>query len=104
MPKHYRPPGKKKEGNAAKYITRTKAVHYLQVSLSTFRKLCILKGIFPREPKKKVEGNHKTYYHMKDILFLAHEPLLEKFRYYSFEKGSFIHYIIRLVYLLNIVS
>ncbi|URE39895.1 Pescadillo N-terminus [Musa troglodytarum] len=80
MPKHYRPPGKKKEGNAAKYITRTKAVHYLQVSLSNFRKLCILKGIFPREPKKKVEGNHKTYYHMKDILFLAHEPLLEKFR------------------------
>ncbi|WOL11682.1 pescadillo [Canna indica] len=80
MPKHYRPAGKKKEGNAAKYITRTKAVHYLQVSLATFRKLCILKGIFPREPKKKVEGNNKTYYHMKDILFLAHEPLLEKFR------------------------
>ncbi|KAJ0966309.1 hypothetical protein J5N97_027447 [Dioscorea zingiberensis] len=80
MPKHYRPPGKKKEGNAAKYITRTKAVHYLQISLSSFRKLCILKGIFPREPKKKVEGNHKTYYHMKDIAFLAHDPLIEKFR------------------------
>lgn len=80
MPKHYRPPGKKKEGNAAKYITRTKAIHYLQISLPVFRKLCILKGIFPREPKKKVEGNHKTYYHMKDILFLLHDPLLEKFR------------------------
>ncbi|XP_068656318.1 pescadillo homolog [Aristolochia californica] len=80
MPKHYRPPGKKKEGNAAKYITRTKAIHYLQINLSTFRRLCILKGVFPREPKKKVEGNHKTYYHMKDILFLAHDPLLEKFR------------------------
>ncbi|KAJ6834593.1 pescadillo-like protein [Iris pallida] len=80
MPKHYRPPGKKKEGNAAKYITRTRAVHFLQVSLSTFRKLCILKGIFPREPKKKVEGNHKTYYHMKDIMFLLHDPLVEKFR------------------------
>ncbi|XP_039131086.1 LOW QUALITY PROTEIN: pescadillo homolog [Dioscorea cayenensis subsp. rotundata] len=80
MPKHYRPPGKKKEGNAARYITRTKAVHYLQTSLSSFRKLCILKGIFPREPKKKVEGNHKTYYHMKDIAFLAHDPLIEKFR------------------------
>ncbi|PWZ24894.1 hypothetical protein Zm00014a_039825 [Zea mays] len=36
MPKHYRPAGKK-EGNAAKYITRTKAVNYLQVSLAIFR-------------------------------------------------------------------
>uniref|UniRef100_K4A761 Pescadillo homolog n=1 Tax=Setaria italica TaxID=4555 RepID=K4A761_SETIT len=80
MPKHYRPAGKKKEGNAAKYITRTKAVNYLQVSLAIFRKLCILKGVFPRQPKKKVEGNHKTYYHMKDIAFLAHDPLIEKFR------------------------
>ncbi|KAK3146382.1 hypothetical protein QOZ80_3BG0265400 [Eleusine coracana subsp. coracana] len=80
MPKHYRPAGKKKEGNAAKYITRTKAVNYLQISLATFRKLCILKGVFPRQPKKKVEGNHKTYYHMKDIAFLLHDPLIEKFR------------------------
>ncbi|URE39259.1 pescadillo, partial [Musa troglodytarum] len=76
----------KEERNVAKYITRTKAVHYLQVSLSTFGKLCILKGIFPRDPKKKVEGSHKTYYHMKDIVFLAHEPLFEKFRYSSFEE------------------
>ncbi|KAK4369313.1 hypothetical protein RND71_013105 [Anisodus tanguticus] len=80
MPKHYRPAGKKKEGNAARYITRSQAVKYLQVSLSLFRKLCILKGVFPREPKKKVKGNHHTYYHTKDILFLKHEPLLEKFR------------------------
>ncbi|KAG6528479.1 pescadillo homolog [Zingiber officinale] len=80
MPKHHRPAGKKKEGNAAKYITRTRAVNYLQVSLAIFRRLCILKGIFPREPKKKVEGNHKTYYHMKDIMFLFHDPLLQKFR------------------------
>ncbi|KAL2528917.1 pescadillo-related [Forsythia ovata] len=80
MPKHYRLPGKKKEGNAAKYITRSQAVKYLQVSLSVFRKLCILKGIFPRDPKKKVKGNHHTYYHVKDILFLKHEPLLEMLR------------------------
>ncbi|KAI4383836.1 hypothetical protein MLD38_009632 [Melastoma candidum] len=80
MPKHYRPPGKKKEGNAAKYITRSQAVKLLQVTLPTFRRLCILKGVFPREPKKKVKGNHHTYYHVKDISFLHHDPLLEKFR------------------------
>ncbi|CAK9136021.1 unnamed protein product, partial [Ilex paraguariensis] len=68
------------EGNAARYITRSQAVKSLQVSLSLFRKLCILKGIFPREPKKKMKGNHHTYYHWKDIMFLRHEPLLEKFR------------------------
>ncbi|KAH7532464.1 pescadillo homolog [Ziziphus jujuba] len=78
--KHYRPPGKKKEGNAAKYITRSQAVKLLQVSLPLFRKLCILKGIHPREPKKKVKGNHHTYYHLKDIAFIQHDPLLEKFR------------------------
>lgn len=80
MPKHYRPPGKKKEGAAARFVTRSKAVNNLQVSLPLFRRLCILKGVFPREPKKKLEGNHKTYYHVKDINFLLHEPLLGKFR------------------------
>ncbi|KAB1206062.1 hypothetical protein CJ030_MR7G009291 [Morella rubra] len=77
MVKHYRPPGKKKEGNAARYITRSQAVKHLQVTLPLFRRLCILKGVFPREPKKKVKGNHHTYYHVKDIAFLQHEPLLE---------------------------
>ncbi|KAJ4834192.1 hypothetical protein Tsubulata_018884 [Turnera subulata] len=78
--KHYRPPGKKKEGNAARYVTRSQAIKQLQVSLGDFRRLCILKGIFPREPKKKVKGNNHTYYHVKDVAFLQHEPLLEKFR------------------------
>ncbi|CAK9312004.1 unnamed protein product [Citrullus colocynthis] len=78
--KHYRPPGKKKEGNAARYVTRSQAVKQLQIGLPLFRKLCIFKGIFPREPKKKVKGNHHTYYHLKDVAFLHHEPLLEKCR------------------------
>lgn len=43
-------------------------------------------GVYPREPrKKKVVGKGsmaaKTYYHTKDIKFLMHEPLIEKFRW-----------------------
>ncbi|XP_068323475.1 uncharacterized protein [Pyrus communis] len=35
--KHYRPAGKKKEGNAARYVTRSQVVKQLQVSLPLFR-------------------------------------------------------------------
>ncbi|KAL6202586.1 hypothetical protein ACLB2K_026294 [Fragaria x ananassa] len=78
--KHYRPAGKKKEGNAARFVTRSQAVKQLQVNLPLFRKLCILKGIFPREPKKKVKGNHHTYYHLKDVSFIQHDPLVQQMR------------------------
>jgi pescadillo protein len=71
---------KETRGDAAKYMTRSQALRRLQVTLKDFRRLCILKGIFPKEPKRKFKGMNKTYYLNKDIRFLANEELLRKFK------------------------
>ncbi|KAL7424158.1 mRNA-binding ribosome synthesis protein nop7 [Cryptotrichosporon argae] len=77
---------KKGESGAAKnYITRNQALKKLQVTLSDFRRLCILKGIYPREPLHKKRANKgssapASFYYHKDIQYLLHEPLLHKFR------------------------
>ncbi|KAI5370704.1 putative BRCT domain-containing protein [Septoria linicola] len=72
-------------GNAKNYITRSQAVRKLQVSLPDFRRLCIFKGIYPREPRSKKRASKSatpstTFYYTKDIQYLLHEPLLAKFR------------------------
>ena len=76
---------KGEKGAVTNYITRTQAIKKLQISLAAFRRLCILKGIYPREPKNKKKvgkGSTKpqTYYYRKDIQFLLHEPVLQKLR------------------------
>jgi len=72
-------------GAATQFISRRRARKKLQVSLADFRRLCILKGIYPHEPKNKKQVNKgstapRTFYFKKDIDFLAHEPLITKFR------------------------
>ncbi|TIA72544.1 hypothetical protein E3P92_02210 [Wallemia ichthyophaga] len=84
---------KKNEKGAVKnYMTRNQAIKKLQISLADFRRLCILKGIFPREPRNKKKANKgstapKAFYYTKDIVYLQHEPLLNSLREYkSFAK------------------
>ncbi|CAE6419341.1 hypothetical protein ACGC1H_001894 [Rhizoctonia solani] len=76
---------KGKSGAAKAYITRSSAIKKLQCSLAEFRRLCILKGIFPREPRHRKRANKgssapTTFYYAKDIAYLAHEPILRKLR------------------------
>ncbi|XP_076069905.1 pescadillo homolog [Oratosquilla oratoria] len=76
---------KGERGLAAQYITRNRAVRKLQISLKDFRRLCILKGIYPREPRNRRKAQRgstelKTLYYKKDIRFLMHEPIIWKFR------------------------
>uniref|UniRef100_A0A3Q3X5H9 Pescadillo homolog n=1 Tax=Mola mola TaxID=94237 RepID=A0A3Q3X5H9_MOLML len=75
-------------GSATNYITRNKARKKLQLSLPDFRRLCIIKGIYPHEPKHKKKVNKgstaaRTFYLLKDIRFLLHEPIVGKFREYK---------------------
>ncbi|KAM7542198.1 hypothetical protein Aperf_G00000014911 [Anoplocephala perfoliata] len=76
---------KNKKGNAVTYITQKQAMRRLQISLPNFRRICLLKGIYPVEPKNKKKAGHgstepRVYFNAKDIAFLAWEPLIETFR------------------------
>ncbi|XP_055712967.1 pescadillo homolog [Phlebotomus papatasi] len=75
-------------GTATHYITRRQALNKLQLSLNDFRRLCIIKGIYPREPKNRRKAQRgasdiKILYHAKDIRFLLHEPIVWTLRKYK---------------------
>lgn len=75
-------------GEGTHYITRRQALRKLQLSLNDFRRLCIIKGIYPREPKhrrkaQKGSTDIKILYHSKDIKFLLHEPIVWNLRDYK---------------------
>lgn len=72
-------------GEAAKYISRAAALKKLQITANEFRRLCILKGIYPREPKNRKKAQKgrpgiDVLYLRKDINFITHEPMIWKFR------------------------
>lgn len=76
---------KYQSGAATAFIGRNQAIKKLQLTIADFRRLSILKGIYPVEPKNKKKVNkgstaNRTFYYVKDINFLANEPILKKFR------------------------
>lgn len=79
---------KNTKGTNSKFITRAKAIRKLQIPLKDFRKLCILKGIHPREPKKRLGKTHSTYYHTKDISYLESDKTIDFFRNLSVYKKN----------------
>uniref|UniRef100_A0A1B6CUK3 Pescadillo homolog n=1 Tax=Clastoptera arizonana TaxID=38151 RepID=A0A1B6CUK3_9HEMI len=72
-------------GEGALYWSRHTAMRKLQLTLKDFRRLCILKGIYPREPRHRKRAQKgstaiTTLYQKKDIQFLMHEPIIWKLR------------------------
>ena len=71
----------KNKGKANSLVTRNFAAKKLQVNFDQFRRLCILKGIFPRAiPAGAGKLRGKTAYLKKDIKLLKNDPILDVMR------------------------
>ncbi|CDO64888.1 pescadillo-like protein [Plasmodium reichenowi] len=74
---------KKKEG---KYLTKKHILKKLFLNEEEFRKLCIFKGIYPKDFKeiplkyRKKFYKHKVFYTRNDFLKLSHEKIINDFR------------------------
>ena len=51
----------------------------------TSNRICILKGIHSRDPKKKPNAS-QTYCHVKDIIYIANEQVID----YFYHMGLFL--------------
>ena len=80
------------ESSQNTFVTRQKAIEYLQVTNAEFRKLCILKHITPRIPPKQYAGI-ATYYFKKDIVQLARDPVVETLRKLHTYKKKFNRFV-----------
>lgn len=73
-----------------KYLSRMQSTRLLQVDSMGFRRLCILKGIYPRaigKSKQKESGNEKQYYLAKEIKWLVRDQIAAKmYDYKAWEK------------------
>lgn len=65
------------KGQATLFLSRKRAMKRLGLSLKDFRRICILKGVFPRQPNRKLDKAHRTYYHIKDIRYLESDKLID---------------------------
>ncbi|CUG91715.1 Hypothetical protein, putative [Bodo saltans] len=71
----------KKERFKKKYLSRMQATRLLQVDSINFRRMCILKGVYPRaigRSKQKVSGNEKQYYLAKEMKWMVRDQILSK--------------------------
>lgn len=86
---------KNTKGKNSKFISRAKAIKKLGLSIKDFRKLCILKGVHPREPTKKLGKVNTVYYHDKDIKYLQEDKAIEYFQINQIYKRKLRKAIVR---------
>ena len=79
-------------------------IYFLGCFFQDFRRLCILKGIHPREPRNRKRAQKgdmtkiQTMFHEKDIRFLLHEPIVWKFRDFKVINNYItIYFLMRLI-------
>lgn len=68
----------KKKRFKSRYLSKMQAQRLLQVDSMTFRRLCILKGIYPRsiaKSRQKDSGNTKQYYLAREVKWLVQDDI-----------------------------